>query len=175
MNRREIAERVPLTWDPVQGGHLPRVHWHDKKTVDLGSDPDGSRFEKIADLMLSGDYYPREVIQFYGRFRDEKRDLKVGDRVLQRFVFMGIVLWSAVEIWLAEREAERCAIGYVTTSYHHGRGIWQAHLERVEGRLRLTVQSTSGPQSWLFWLALPIGRAQQLRAREEAIRRFLAL
>ncbi len=151
------------------------MHWHDKKTVDLGPDPDGSRVAKIADLMMSGNYYPPHVIRFSGRFRDENRDLQVGDRVLQRFVFMRIVLWSAVEIWLAEREAERCAIGYVTTSYHHGRGIWQAQLERVDGRLSLTVQSTSGPQSWLFWLAIPIGRGQQMRAREEAIRRFKSL
>lgn len=172
MTPREKAERFPLTWDPVRGGRLPLIHWEDFRDVDLGPDPTGERFAQMADLMMRGEYYPPEVVRFMGRFRDEGRDLRVGDRVLQRFPFIGIVLWSGVEIWLARRQADACEIGYVTTRYHHGRGIWQAKLERKDGALRLVVKAKLGPQSWLFWLGLPVARAVQAGTREAAIRRF---
>lgn len=170
--RFETAVHAPLTWHPENGGRRPLVCWEAEKTADLGPDPDGHRFQAIEDMMMSGNYYPPAVIQFFGPFRDESRDLRPGDRVLQRFVFAGIQLWSMVEIFVAERSAGICHIGYVTTSYHHGRGRWEARLTREDGRLSLTVKSISGPQSWLFWLALPIARQVQLRARESAIDRF---
>lgn len=171
-DRFDRMKNAPLTWHPVQGGKLPLVHWRDRKVADLGADSTGERFRAIADLMISGHYYPPDVIQFFGRFGDEKRDLEVGDRVLQKFVFCSVPLWSMVEIWVATRTESECHIGYVTTTVHHGRGIWEARLTRKDGQLEIEVKSISGPQSWLFWLGLPVARWVQLQARAKAIRRF---
>lgn len=159
----------PTTWHPTKGGRRPLVAWDDDHTVDLGADPDGSRFAKISDLMLGGRYYPADVIVFH-RLTDSP--MQPGERVLQQTAILGIPLWTMVEIFLAEREQEICRIGYVTTARHHGRGIWQAHLIRQDNRLTLRVFSTAGPQSIWFWLGLPIARATQLRARRKAIERF---
>jgi Domain of unknown function (DUF1990) len=172
-DRYDRWKSAPLTWDPVEGGKLPLVHWRDHKVADLGADPDGVRFERIAGEMKAGKYYPTDLIAFHGRYQDENRDLIVGDRILQEFFFVGVTLWSMVEIWIAEKTDDSCHIGYVTTRHHHGRGIWEAKLTRADGRLTLEVKSVSGPQSWLFWIGLPVARAVQLHARALGIRNKL--
>ncbi|MGV3616770.1 MAG: DUF1990 family protein [Fimbriimonas sp.] len=171
-------ERVPLAWDPVKGGRRGWVCFDDHLEVDLGEDPTGEGFARVADRMISGRYYPADAVVFHGDFQ-ERGALQVGDRVLQRAPMLAFspipFVWSAVEIWLAERTADRCRIGYVTTVRHHGRGIWQADLQRENERLKLTVQSTASPNSWLFWLGLPVARFLQLRARRRAIEEFRRL
>jgi hypothetical protein len=162
----------PTTWDPVTGGRRPAVAWDDDLTVDLGPDMDGHRFKDIADLMVTGRYYPPDIILFH---RPTDAPLRVGERVLQQAFCRGLSLWSMVEIFLAERTEDACRIGYVTTAKHHGRGIWQAHLSRGNGRLSLRVFSTAGPQSFWFWIGLPVARYLQLRARRKALERFRSL
>jgi len=96
--------------------------------------------------------------------------------VLQKAPLFGklgiLYVWSMVEIFVAERTEDHCRIGYVTSAMHHGRGIWRAELAWKEGRLSLRVKSTASPQSWLFWLGLPVARYLQLRARRRAIEEF---
>lgn len=82
---------------------------------------------------------------------------------------------SVVEIIVVERDETRCCIGYVTTVLHHGRGIWNAELSRSQGRLLLRVWSTACPNSWLFWLGLPLARGMQMRARRRAVDEFRRL
>jgi hypothetical protein len=174
--RFEIGERAPLSWDPVRGGSRGWICFEDDKTVDLGNDPSGSHFAEISERMLTGRYYPADAVRFYGRFQDEKREIRAGDRVLQKAPLFGrfglLYAWSMVEIFVAERTEDRCKIGYVTTACHHGRGIWTAELTRQEGGLSLRVQSIASPQSWLFRLGLPVARYLQLRARKRAIEEF---
>ena len=173
MRLQERAESARLTWNPFTGGKRAWVCFDDFKTYDLGEDPAGSRFEEISNRMMSGDYYPPDAVRFGGRFREEERDLKVGDRIVQQAPLFGKLggplMPSAAEIYVAEKGTDRCKIGYVTTSIHVGRGIWSAELVRKDGRLQLTVQSTASPGSWLFWLGLPYARYLQLRARSRAV------
>lgn len=63
-------------------------------------------------------------------------------------------------------------MGYVTTAHHHGRGIWQACLERKGGVLTIRVRGIACPQSLLFWLGLPVSRYLQKRAWRRAIETF---
>lgn len=179
MRLQEKAESAQINWDPVKGGKRAWMCFEDDKTYDLGPDPDGVRFESIATRMMSGNYYPQDAVNFAGRFREEGRDLKPGDRVVQRAPLFGKLggplLPSAAEIYVAEREEGRCRIGYVTTSIHFGRGIWTAELTRSEGNLELHVWSTASPRSLLFWLGLPYARYLQLRARRRAVEEFRKL
>lgn len=167
--RFEAWKAEPLTWHPVQGGKRPLIAWDDDITVDLGADPDGSRFREIADRMMTGRYYPPHVIVFH---RETDAPMVPGERVLQETHLAFVRLWSMVEIFLADRGDDFCRIGYVTTRRHHGRGIWQAHLTRNEGKLSLRVFSMAGPQSMWFWIGLPIARWKQLWSREQAIKSF---
>ena len=172
----EKAEQAPLTWDPVKRGKGAWVCFDDTKTYDLGPDPTGTRFQEISDKMLGGRYYPPDAIRAYGKFIGEHRPLRVGDRVLQQAPLFckggGPLLNSAVEIYLADLTDDRCRLGYVTTAFHYGRGIWNAELVKREGHLWLTVQGTASPNSWMFWLGLPVARWMQLRARRRAVEEF---
>lgn len=169
-----LAEQAPLSWHPVKGGNRALIAWDDDETYDLGSD--GPAFDEIANRMLGGNYYPPDALVVFGRFQRENRRIQVGDRLLQRAPLFrrwgGPKLFSAVEIIEAERTATHCAMGYVTTVRHHGRGIWHAVLTREGGQIRLHVWGTAMPQSWLFWLGLPIARATQRRAWRRAVEEF---
>ena len=173
--RFERFSRSAPTWDPVSGGNRPLVCWDDDLNVELGADPSGSRFDSIADRMIHGDYYPADAVQFFGMFRDESRALTSGDRVLQRAAIGPFPLWSMAQIFVATRTPNCCHIGYITTTRHFGRGIWQASLTRENGLIKLHVWSTAGPGSVLFWLGLPVARYLQLRARRRAIEEFRKL
>ena len=137
--------KAPLSWHPTEGGKRSFVCFEDELVEDLGPDADGTRFNMIAERMLSGRYYPRDAVQFYGRFQDENRPLRPGDRVQQRAPILpfwdGLVAWSMAEIFVAEKSDSTCSIGYVTTRKHHGRGIWRADLVLANGHLTLTVKS----------------------------------
>jgi hypothetical protein len=179
MRLQERAESARRTWDPASGGKRAWICFEDDKTYDLGADPDGRRFQAIAGRMMSGNYYPPDAVRFSGRFREEGRDLQAGDRVVQQAPlfgkFGGPLMPSGAEIYVAEKSADRCKIGYVTTSIHFGRGIWTAELTRTDGRLALRVWSTASPRSWLFWLGLPYARYLQLRARRRAVEELIAV
>lgn len=175
----ERAEHAPLTWNPINGGHRGIVCFEDDKTYDLGADPSGVRFQEISERMITGCYYPADAIRVHGRFLVEGRELQVGDRLLQLAPlfgrFGGPLLPAAVEIFVADRTSGHCRIGYITTAFHFGRGIWSAILTIQSGRLSLRVHSTTSPRSWLFWTGLPYARWLQLRARRRAVEEFVKL
>lgn len=174
--RFERYRTARLTWDPVKGGKKPIVSWNDHLVSDVGPE---ENFDGIAGRMLDGHYYPPDVIDAFGPWMDEDREVAPGDRMLQRARLIPFlawpVVWSITEVFVAERTEDRCSLGYVTTEKHHGRGIWRADLRKREGRLELQVTGISGPQSWLFWLGLPIARALQKRAWRRAIEEFRTL
>ena len=174
--RFEEAEKAKLTWDPVAGGKRAWICFDDDKTYDLGPDPDRVRFNEIAERMTTGRYYPPDAVRFYGRFEDEWRPMRAGERVLQEAPVLGVFrAWSAVELFVVERTNDRARVGYVTTEAHHGRGIWEAELSWANGRLALRVKSTASPRSFLFWVGLPVARYLQLRARRRAVEVFRSL
>jgi len=174
--RWERGRAAPLTWDPIDGGKKSRLVYRDREVVDLGRDPAKVLFNEIANRMMSGNYYPVEVIKFHGAFRDENRSLQPGDRVLQQAPLIPKVswmsAWSTVEIFLAERGENVCRYGYVTTADHHGQGIWQSELIWEEGSVRLVVTGISSPRSLLFWCFLPVARHYQVRAWRQAEKHF---
>src|SRR5690348_14900412 len=124
------AETAPLNW-PLPGKpeptDLPLIVFRDSNTYDLGPDPTGDRFDTIASRMLSGHYYPHDAVVVYGRFQSEGRNLRVGDRILQEAPMLGKLggprFHSSAEIHSAECKDAECRFGYVTTKFHHGRGI----------------------------------------------------
>ena len=174
--RFEDGLKAPLSWSPTEGGRRSIICFEDHLIEDLGADESGSRFTAIAIKMMSGNYYPPDAVEFFGSFQDEKRNIKVGERIQQRApIFAGLYAWSMVEIYVAEHNDDYCQIGYVTTKKHHGRGIWTATLTRRDGNLSIVVESIASPHSFLFWAGLPLARFLQLRARRRAIEEFRKL
>ena len=149
------------------------VQFDDCVTLALGNDP--ALFERIANHMMSGDYYPPEIILFEGAFRRERRELRKGDRILQlaRLPFLfGYRTRTVTEISVAERSENFCRIGYHTTSKHFAKGWWQATVQFREYEFTLTVECQARPQNLVYWLAIPVARFMQERARKAAMSRF---
>lgn len=173
----EAATRAPLSWDPELGGKRAWICFEDEKTYDIGPDTERVRFQEISKRMLSGHYYPKDAVVFRGKFSEEGRNLRVGDRIVQTAPLLGKLggpkVHASAEIYIAELEENRCKIGYVTTVLHPGRGIWTAELMRQSGRLTLRVSSIASPNTWMFWLGLPYARYLQLRARSRAVEEFM--
>lgn len=171
---RELEE-PRITGAPEMMSRRALVQFTDGVTLGLGSDVKGDSFAVIADCMMSGHYYPDEIIRFEGQFRRDRRDLRVGDRVLQlaRLPFLpGYRTRTVVEISFAERSESRCKIGYYTTSRHFAKGWWQATLSLESGELTLLVECQAQPQSLVYWFAIPVARRMQLRAMNAAMLRF---
>jgi hypothetical protein len=174
--RYEAYLSAPITWDPVRGGRKSWAFREEVVVEDVGPDSDGERFAKIGRRMLTGLYYPPDVMDAFGLWDDESREMRIGDRILQRARLLPFsrwpVLWAMTEVFIAEMTESTCILGYVTTRRHFGRGLWKSTLRREQGRLSLTVESTSGPGSWLFWLGLPFARLLQRRAWSRAAEKF---
>lgn len=149
------------------------VQFNDSILMGLGNIDE--TFEKIADHMMSGDYYPPEIVFFEGEFRRAGRTIRKGDRILQlaRLPFLfGYRTQTVTEISVAEKTERYCTIGYYTTSRHFAKGWWQATVQWEEDEYTLRVESQARPQSLVYWLAIPVARYMQQRARKAAMLRF---
>jgi hypothetical protein len=171
--RKEI-NAYPLSWHPKTGGKLAPIVFRDDVTKSLGPDPTGTRLQKIAELILSGNYYPRHVI----KFTPTEAPIKIGTRIRQSAPIIPGLPWPVAtgitEIFVAEETENSLHVGYVTTTRHHARGIWQAKINRDPTTTELTIHvwDTVNPQSFLFWVGLPYARFLQQRALYSAIKRF---
>ncbi|HTQ12138.1 MAG TPA: DUF1990 family protein [Fimbriimonadaceae bacterium] len=174
--RFDRYSRGPLTWEVGRAGKPALVSWEDRAEEDLGADPSGVRFSEISARMLGGRYYPEDALEFFGLWQDEGRQIRARDRILQRARVIPFlawpVAWAMTEVFAVEQTSSTCRYGYLTTKRHFGRGIWQARLERSDGRLKLIVESVSGPRSWQFWATLPLARYLQRRAWRRAVEEF---
>jgi len=161
-----------VTWHPAERQIPGPFAWKDALEEDLGHDPDGRRFAAIAERMLTGRYYPPDALEFFGPWDR----LEVGDRILQRARLIPSLrspgLWAMTEVHLAELSEHECALGYLTTKHHFGRGIWIARLSRTSERLTLRVEAFTTPHSIWFWIGFPYARWLQLRAWRRAVEVF---
>jgi len=166
-------EKPEVTGAPGMMLDRALVQFDDDVTISLGDDQ--QLFDRIADHMMSGNYYPPEIILFQGRFRTEQREIRKGDRILQlaRLPFLfGYRTKTITEISVAERTANHCQIGYYTTSRHFAQGWWQATLTRSGAEITLNVKCQARPQNLVYWIAIPVARFMQERARKAAFSRF---
>lgn len=169
----EKWEHAPLSWQPDNLGRVGPVSWNDHLHEELGFDPDGFLFCALADRVMHGRYYPPDVIEFFGRWQDEGRKIRKGERILQiAHLPLGIRLPVMTEIYIAVDKEDYCEIGYVTTKHHFGKGRWHLVAQRQDGRVTIDVDANSGPGSFWFWVGLPIARWFQMKAWRKAIESY---
>ena len=166
---------LPNLTAPTRDVEESRAFFVDCRVADLGSAGEG-RFERIADALLAYQFYPSHVMLSDSGFQAQNRPAAVGDRigmVLLVPLFPGlpaIRFPATTEVNLAERVSDRAAFGYLTTEAHYGAGAWSATIEKVEGRIRLTLRSRMRPTHPLALLGLPVYRWFQKRAHGAGIR-----
>jgi hypothetical protein len=81
--RIRLAESAALTWDPITGGRRAWICFEDDETYTLGPDPGAKLFKQIVRRTLEGHYYPADAVVVHGRFQQEGRQIRAGDRLVQ--------------------------------------------------------------------------------------------
>jgi len=134
-------------------------------------------FQRAGDLLLSYGVYGERCMESYAPFKEDARRPQPGDRIVQR---MHLLLWgktpiltlpSLVEVNYVEDTAHVKGLGYATTQFHVGVGVWRAELLRSDaGACTLKIESRSRPRGLLL-ITTPLFRYFQRRARNEAMTR----
>jgi uncharacterized protein (UPF0548 family) len=141
-----------------------------------------AQFAHAADLLLRYQFYPRDVMRHTSDFGVALRQMRVGDRLVQRIPVItllgmaGVDVMTMNEIVAVEQDARRVGFAYITTQAHSEQGIWSAHLEwRADASLWLSVRATSRPNPREPRLIHPLMRYMQKRSHRRGIEHFRGL
>lgn len=166
-NNFNPEQPIDNTWHVDQHEHL------------LGPDVDGL-FARAVDLLLRYQFYPPNVMHHASDFSRENRQLRFGDRVVQRIhVIPGLldaVTINRVTSTLAE--PNRIGFTYTTTEHHLEMGEWTATVLRKRpstssgGQVALVMYAVSKPGPKMPGWARPFARAFQLRAHRLGVEHF---
>lgn len=104
-------------------------------------------------FLFDYDIFPRTILDAVTEWRAAMRAMRVGDTIVQR-VFIppigrGICLEFAVRITSVVREERRAGFAYATLDGHVERGVSEFMVEEIDGELRFTIRTWSGPGHWL--------------------------
>lgn len=170
--RFEKWRKLPLNWSLDDSQAKPAANWDMTVRADLGlDDSDSRRFDAMAEKLLSGNLYPPNVADFYGPWQG--RLLRTGDRILQACPLFprlgGPLVWSMVEVYIAQQTEESVTLGYLTTEAHFAKGSWTAKITRANRRLTLEVTSSAVPKSMWFSAGLAYAKRLQHKATMRAV------
>jgi uncharacterized protein (UPF0548 family) len=170
---------VPLAYRHGQDVTRWARHHYEQQ---IGSDDDGARFACLADALLRYHFYPRDVMRHTSDFGLEGRQMRVGDRLVQRIPVITLFGLPGVDVMTMNeitdvRMGERCAgFSYITTQMHSEEGEWSVDLEwRADGALWLTMDAVSRPSPREPRLIHPLMRFMQRRSHRRGIEAFRAL
>lgn len=171
--------KAPITYSAA---NVSGASWSaDRYEVILGYDQEGGLFNRAVELALSNQFYPPEVMSIVADYSLENRQVRPGDRVLQRIPILTygrlplLELLTLNEICEVIQEPRRAGFTYVTTAAHSEVGEWTGRVEwrdNNEVALVIEVVSRSRPGSPLFVQRRT--RQLQLRAHKLSIEHFLA-
>lgn len=170
---------MPLAYrrgQPIEG--WARHHYEER----IGSDGNGTRFACLADALLRYQFYPRDVMRHTSDFGMAGRQMRVGDRIVQRIPVITIFGLPGVDVMTMNqitdvRRGQRCAgFSYITTQAHSEEGEWSVDLVwRADGTLWLTMDAISRPAPREPRLIYPLMRHMQRRAHRRGIANFRVL
>lgn len=172
-------KEAPLTCPPN-----PEMdeHWNmDRYEIILGQDARGDLFRRAARLVLRNVFYPPEVMTAVSDFQEEGRDVREGDRVVQRiriFQYNTMPLLEALtmnEITSVIDEPRRAGFTYTTTAAHSEIGEWSPLVEwRENGEVALVITVISRMRPGASKVLRRFARGIQLRAHRLSIENFKA-
>lgn len=170
---------APLTYSA--GQDLDGNWFVDRYETILGNDPSGALFERAAQLTLTNQFYPPQVMTTVSDFNLVGRSVQAGDRIVQRipvFRCRDLPIFDVLtmnEITQVINDPRRAGFTYTTTSAHSEIGEWSPTVEwrdNNEVALIIDVVSRSRPGTSTFSRRLI--RRMQLRAHQMSIQNFLA-
>jgi len=146
----DLWNDVPLSYQPGQPIDENWYRYHFEQHI--GHDPGGQLFQAAASTLKQYQYYPKDVMTVVGDHDVYRRQLEVGDRIVQRvhvFQFRGRPVLDAItmnEIIDVIDEPRRYGITYVTVNTHIEQGEWAATVTwHKNDDVILTIDSLSRP------------------------------
>ncbi len=155
--------------------------WHvDQHEIPLGFDqkpgPDqDDLFERAVHLLLRYQFYPTSVLHHTSDFARENRNLRFGDRIVQRIhaipFLLDVITMNRITATFAE--PNRIGFTYTTTEHHLEMGEWTATvLRKRDGQVALVMYAVSKPGPKMPLWAMPFSRAVQIRAHRLGMANF---
>jgi hypothetical protein len=137
---------APLSFTP---GQVTDSNWYsDSYDQVIMPRADESAFQKAADLLLRYRFYPDHILSFTGDFDLEQRQVRVGDRIVQRIHVLRLLgraildVIAITEVTDVVNEPRRAGLSYATVFPHVAQGQWQAAVIWGKmGELRLAVKA----------------------------------
>ena len=126
-------------------------------------------------FLFDYDIFPRTILDATTEWSAANRAMRVGDTIVQRVfippVGRGLCLEFAVRITSIVREERRAGFAYATLDGHVERGVSEFMIEEIDGELRFTIRTWSGPGHWLGrGINRPIAAAYQAWCTRRALR-----
>jgi hypothetical protein len=162
---------APLTFRA--GDALPNAHSDDYDVI-VREHATPDHFARAADLLLRYRFYPPDVMLHTSDFEQQRRRMKVGDRIVQRIhILPGLDVLTMNEVVRVTNEPRHAGFAYATTQKHDEVGQWSAEVTLDDaGALHLRIHSI-GKANLPFFMR-PIARRIQLRAHRRGIDTFKA-
>ncbi len=177
---RELLQK----WDTRESNYQPDQPIDTSWNVDgyegiLSSKPDDALFERASRALFRNVFFPPEVMTFYADFMAEDRDLRPGDRIIQRIPILPPVL-SLIAMNRVQNvflEPDRRGYTYFSSIYHLEIGEWTAAVVRKKnGPIALMVHTISKTDPRRVPGVLrPVARRLQLRGHRLGLAHFLKL
>jgi uncharacterized protein (UPF0548 family) len=171
-------------WQSSESNYQPNqpmdASWHvDGYERVLSPQPDDALFERAVAALFRNRFFPPHVLTFYADFTEQDREMRIGDRIIQRIPILPNVLELITMNRVTDMffEPDRRGFTYFTTVYHVEIGEWTAGVVRKKtGQIALMVHTISKVDPGRVpWLLRPIARWLQLRAHRLGLAHFQKL
>lgn len=132
------------------------------------------------DFLFAYDIFPRFLMRAEPQWIRERREIRVGDIIVQRAVLppigFGLCAEFAVRISALISEPSKLGFAYETLAGHLERGVSEFYFEERAGALFFVIHTHSEPAHWLSRLARPFSLGYQKwctrQARKHVKKRF---
>lgn len=173
---------VPLSYTPGQA--VDATFHRDLHEHTMTPNCTAALFAHAADLLLRYEFYPTSIMSHVSDFSREKRQMQVGDRIVQRINGLGLIgipssLMNGLTmnvITAVIDEPRRKGFTYATTQAHAEMGEWSAGIQwRSDNALILTISALARPAYSVPRFFHPVMRRGQKRAHQLGMAHFQAL
>lgn len=154
----------------------------DRYEIFLGNDSSGNLFQRASRLVMTNQFYPPEVMLATSDFSLQKRQIHLGDRILQRIIVLRMFQRPVLELLTMNviteviEEPRRIGFTYSTTLTHSEVGEWSPTIEwRPNNDVVLVIHVLSRARPETSSFARRFTRKMQLRAHRLSIANFVSL
>jgi uncharacterized protein (UPF0548 family) len=144
-----------------------------ERTSDIGLGYTGPIHSYSTDFLFAYDIFPRSIMRAEPQWTRERRQMRVGDIIVQRVVLppigFGLCAEFAVRVSALIDEPTKLGFAYETLLGHVERGLSEFYFEERAGALFFVIHTFSEPAHWTARLAGPLSLLYQNWCTRQAL------